>query len=351
MLDAARSAVTSGRDAADRGEGGEDVREHSGRRWSRPFLVGLAVSAGFLWLTLRRVDLAAVGTAVAGVSLPVLSLALVTRGIAFLSMGLRSRVTTALERDVSLRVLTLSHLLGYTGNNVLPLRLGELLRVDFVARRAGLSRSFLVGTVAVERLLDSVVLVVVFAATVPLAVGGASWAGAFPALATATVLALLTAMVLARWRFLLPSLLERTIRPLSPGLAGSLRGRAEEVARGLSTLSSARWLPSAVGATVLYWACALGSVQIIVAAFGLAMPWWGPSLILSLTALGTALPSSPGFVGTYHYFSALGVSTLGADPSTAASFALVAHAMAVAPYTVVGLAVFPGSLREWTKKN
>lgn len=204
MLDAARSAVTSGRDAADRGEGGEDVREHSGRRWSRPFLVGLAVSAGFLWLTLRRVDLAAVGTAVAGVSLPVLSLALVTRGIAFLSMGLRSRVTTALERHVSLRVLTLSHLLGYTGNNVLPLRLGELLRVDFVARRAGLSRSFLVGTVAVERLLDSVVLVVVFAATVPLAVGGASWAGAFPALATATVLALLTAMVLARWRFLLP---------------------------------------------------------------------------------------------------------------------------------------------------
>lgn len=81
------------------------------------------------------------------------------------------------------------------------------------------------------------------------------------------------------------------------------------------------------------------------------MPWWGPGLILSLTALGTALPSSPGFVGTYHYFSALGVSTLGADPTTAASFALVAHAMAVAPYTVVGLAVFPGSLREWTKKN
>ena len=68
-------------------------------------------------------------------------------------------------------------------------------------------------------------------------------------------------------------------------------------------------------------------------------------LVAGATALGTALPSSPAFVGTYHYFSALGISFLGVDDSVAASFALVAHAVAFVPFTLVGLAVFAGYLR------
>ena len=51
-------------------------------------------------------------------------------------------------------------------------------------------------------------------------------------------------------------------------------------------------------------------------------------------------------MGTYHYFSALGISLLGVDDSVAASFALVAHAVAFVPFTLVGLAVFAGYIRR-----
>ncbi len=93
----------------------------------------------------------------------------------------------------------------------------------------------------------------------------------------------------------------------------------------------------------------MGTVRVVMAAFGLDLPWYAPVLVVAVTALGTALPSSPAFVGTYHYFSALGVSFLGVDQATAASFAIVAHAAAFVPFTLVGMAVFAGSIRVWAR--
>ena len=311
-------------------------------------VIGLAISGLFLYLTLRRTDLAGVADALATVSLPVLSLALVTRGCAFLALGLRSRATVAPAKQVAYKDLMLSHLLGFTGNNVLPFRLGELLRIDYLARKADLSRSFLVGTVAVERLLDSVTLLVLFALAAPVVLGRSSLAGSFQALTVATGLAVVAATAAARWR-IMPAMLSRVLAPLSPHLATAVADKAALVEDGLSSISSARWAPQALGATALYWFSMMVSIRVVIAAFSLELPWYAPVPILAITALGTALPSAPGFVGTYHYFSALAVSMLGADPATAASFAIVAHATGVVPYTSVGLVVFARSIRVWTR--
>ncbi|MFC1574885.1 lysylphosphatidylglycerol synthase transmembrane domain-containing protein [Gemmatimonadota bacterium] len=318
----------------------------SRRRWMWSAVLGMGISAVFLYLTLRRVDLAGVRGALGGVSLPILSLALVTRGSAFLAMGLRSRATVAPGGDVAYKSLTLSHLLGYTGNNVLPFRLGELLRVDYLARRGKLSRSFLMGTVAVERLLDSVVLLALFALTVPLVVGESLLEGSYPFLVAATVLAMGLGVLVVRWRGF-PAFLGRAVQLVSSRWATTIQDHAGRVVTGLTSLASARWAPAALGATLLYWLCAVGSIRVAMAAFGLTLPWYAPFLVLAVTSLGTALPSSPSFVGTYHYFSALGLSLLGAEASTSASFAIVAHAMAFIPYTVLGLLVFARSIRVW----
>lgn len=306
------------------------------------------MSALFLWLTLRTVDLEAVGAALSEISLPVLSLALLTRGAAFLALGLRSRATVAPGGGHPWGDLVRSHLLGYTGNNVLPLRLGELLRIDYLARQGGLTRSFLVGTVAAERLMDTLLLLLLFAVTVPTVLGQSLLAGSFPLLAGGTGGALAVALVAVRWRGL-PGLVEAVVRPVHPGAARTLAGVAERSAEGLSALFHARWGPPALAATLLYWLLGMASLRIVMAAFGLELPFYAPAVVLAVTALGTALPSSPAFVGTYHYFSALGISVLGVEEATAASFALVAHAVAFVPFTLVGLAVFAGSLRVWVR--
>jgi len=315
------------------------------RRWAT-LVLGLSVSAFFLWITLRRVELDSVAAALASVSLPILSLALLTKGIQFLALGLRSRFTVGPFKPVAYGTLVASQLLGYTGNNVLPFRLGEVLRIDYLARRSGVGRAELVGTVVAERLMDTVALLLLFVATVPLVLGGETLEGRIPWMAGLTVVAFVTGIGLTRWDGLGP-LVETLLRPVHEPTAVLVREKLEAAVTGLVSLADARWTPGAALATVLYWTAALASLRIVLSAFDLALPWYAPLLILALTALGTALPSSPGFVGTYHYFSALGVSLLGVDTVTATSFALVAHAMATVPWTVVGLLVFARSMGVW----
>jgi uncharacterized protein (TIRG00374 family) len=312
--------------------------------------IGIPISILFLYLTLRRVELAEVWTAMKSVSLPVLSLALVTRGLAFPAMALRSKATLAPGGSAGLKVLTLSHLLGYTGNNIFPFRLGELLRIDYLARRANLSRTFLAGTVAVERLMDSAVLLTIFALTVPAVLGENLWEGAFPMLAGATLLAMALGLAAVLWKGF-PGAVGRVVRPLSQKVALALEELLRKLVTGLSSLAHAQWAPAALGATILYWILGAGSILVVITAFGLELPWFAPFLVLSVTSFGTALPSSPSFVGTYHYFSALGLSLLGVDATTAASFALVTHAMAFVPYTLLGLAVFARSWRVWIRRG
>jgi glycosyltransferase 2 family protein len=316
--------------------------------WRISLGLGVGVSLFFLYLTFHKVDLSGVRTALSTVSIPILALALLTRAGAFLALALRTRMTTAPAGRLSFGSLLLSHLLGYTGNNVLPLRLGELLRIDYLARREGPSRSFLLGTAVVERLLDVLMLLALFAMTVPTVVGRSLSEGSFFAILAGTGVLLGGVLLVVRWSGL-PASMERWVAPFQASFAHRLRGVIERGAQGLASLFHARWGPRAIGATVLYWLFSAGSVRIVMAAFGLSLPWYAPAVVLAMTALGTALPSSPAFVGTYDYFAALGVSMLGVDASTSTSFAVVAHTMAVVPYSVLGLVVFigvyPGTLR------
>ena len=204
--------------AADEGTGLPETPPPSGGGRILLLLIGLGISALFLWLTLRKVELGAVRDALAQLSLPILSLALVTRGLGFLAMGLRSRATVAPGGRVSYRTLTLSHLLGYTGNNLLPFRLGEILRVDYLAREGNLSRTFLVGTLAVERLMDSLVLLALFAVTVPLVLEEGLAGGSFPYLLGLTLLALGVGVTAVLWKGL-PRLVGGVFRPLGARMA------------------------------------------------------------------------------------------------------------------------------------
>ena len=319
------------------------------RRWVGSIALSSAVSLFFLYLTLRRVEWTSVREAVSHVSLPILALALLTRGLAFLAMGLRSLATTAPGGRLPYKDLVLSHLLGYTGNNILPFRMGEILRVEFLSRKCGSARAFLFGTVATERLLDSALLLAMFGLVVPFVFGREAVSGNYILLIAGTGAAFLLAFTAALWSRM-PRILGNVCRPLNVRLAQSVERNARNVSLGFRAISSAQLAPGAIAGTVLYWGASAGSIAIILAAFGLDLPGFAPFVVVAVTALGTALPATPGFVGTYHYFSALGLSLMGVDRPVAISFAIVAHAMAFLPYTFLGLVLFAGSIPLWIRR-
>lgn len=301
------------------------------------FTASLAVSALFLWLTFRKTDLAAVLASAESVNLGVLGLSLVTKLLGFGFMTLRSRVLVRDVGEIGYGDLFRSIWIGFTGNTVLPFRAGELLRIDYLSRCSGVDWTAFVAVVAMERLLDSLLLMLLFGATVTLFLVDVPLTGSLLMFAAVVVGAFAVTLFVARRPDWFIGIVETVSFLLGARLGGLVEGKARSFAQGLSGLGSWRGVILASGATVGYWATSLASVQIWLWAFSLDTPWYAPAAIIVFAGLGTLLPSSPGFVGTYHYFVSTALQQFGVGSVTAASVATVGHAVAFGPFAVVGI--------------
>ena len=225
---------------------------------------------------------------------------------------------------------------GYMGNNVLPARAGEMLRVVLLSRRTGASKRSLLGTVVAERLLDAVALGSIFFVVVygilrtttlpsdrPLLVAGAAL------LALGAVLALFQ---LLRRRGAVERLRE-FLRPL----AGGPRALLSREGLGLLVVSFAIW---SLEATV--YLCVARAVDLDVSGMG-------SLYLVALTNLFAMLPAAPGYVGTFDAAVLFGVKAIGGTGSAAVSYLLLLRAVLFLPITLVGLVVLVMRYGGWSR--
>jgi hypothetical protein len=308
--------------------------------------VGLAVSGLLLWWTLHDVALRDVGAHLRRANWgPFLGAVVLATGT-FPLRAIRWRYLLQADGG-QLRWTPLWHAtaIGFMANNLLPARAGELARAYAARQLTGVRFSAAVGSVAVERVLDGLVLVALLAWAIVwggfgagTAVGGvrldrvALVAGLvfLPALAIAFGLVHRPQLALgaARWTFqrLLPRAWVERLMSILDGLIGGLDALRSPRRFGLVVAwSLALWLVSAAS----YW---LGFV-----AFGLGAPPSAALLLQSLIAFGVALPSSPGFFGPFEAVSRATLSLYGIAPAPAVSYAVAYHVAVFLPITALGL--------------
>lgn len=307
-------------------------------------LFGLVVSGGFLYLLLSQVDAGQVAAEIRSVDVGVLALVPLMTGLALLALGGRSGVLLRPLHRFRLPRLFRSALLGFTGNNLLPLRMGELLRIDYLARHGGVPHSSCLAVVAVERLLDLFCLALLFFALLPVAGVEMPSTGGVTLLA-AGVLASLASLVFIgrdRERFLAVC---RWLTAWAPARVSDwLVAKAERFASGLGSLSSPAHAIGAFALSWCYWLATLAGIAITLRAFDFELPWYAPAVVVVFLAFGVALPSAPAFVGTFHYFAMLALTLMAVEANRATSYAIVQHAIAVVPFTLVGIVALFGEL-------
>ncbi len=312
-------------------------------RWLR-LSVGLCSTAGFAWLLARGLEGDALIRAFSGVSVSAVVLAL-----AFMFAGHAARIgrwwwmLRALEPGLPFGACVRPFLASIALNNVLPLRAGDALRVLGFRRQLRSPATRVLGTLVIERALDLVFLSGIFFVGLlglPEGVFPRGFVVAAAALAAAGTVTLLASM-------LLPLLLERfgdrlPGRRLLAGILARPRWRdaaskhGAHLAAALGLMRSGRRTLALAAWSAAVWILE-GAVFVTMAgalAPGVAPP--GPWLSLATGTLATALPSSPGYVGTFDYFAAAGLAAYGAAPAAAAAFALTVHALWI-PLTAVGL--------------
>jgi uncharacterized protein (TIRG00374 family) len=317
------------------------------RRWL--FLgVGILISCTLLFLSFRKIEFSDLSQHIGRVTLPILALALLTRFTNFCLVALRSSLLFAPLHRYSFWFLFKSGLLAYAVNNVVPFRAGEVARIGYLSREGKIPASSCLAVVAVERLLDLMAICVVIVCTLPSMAIDMPLGAPFYIAAGVLVTFIGGAMWISRRPELFVTLAAKLAGLLGKSVRAFVEGKSKTFAEGLSALSSPATVLAVAGLSLLFWTMAAFGIQIWIWAFGFDLPWYTPVVVLTFLTFGLAVPSTPGHIGSYHFFAAAAMMAVGLPEAESVSFAVVGHAMAVVPFTLLALPIF---LREFSKRR
>lgn len=267
--------------------------------------------------------------------------------------GMRWRHLTNAIRPLPRSSLFRATALGFLANNVLPLRIGEVLRSFALARHAGIAPAAVLGTVVIERALDAWMVLALALGALWLAgdAGGVWQRGVVWLLPLAAVpVAIVAGLRLA------PAGVRRVVlaicRPLPAGAASFALRQLDRVGEGLGALRGGSHLFWIAFHTVSIWMVA--STLPVLAGFwslDLAFPSRFAELVagwltLAAIAIAVALPSAPGFFGVYHSACRLVLEHLGFAAKTAVAAGTLIHAVFWLTTSLLGVLALRGLRRE-----
>lgn len=319
------------------------------RRWLDPRVwLGVAVTLFFVWLALRDVDFGVVARDVAqanwllafGLSVPAYVALLWLR-------ALRWRHLTGPIQPIEPAPLFRAVCVGFMANNVFPLRMGEVVRSWYLARESGASAAALFGSVILERVIDTIsVLLLAFVVLSVWGTGGQAELERGALLLVPVALVPVAGLVLLR---LAPEQVIRVtvllLRPFPERIAAVLERSLRRFTEGLGALSGGRHLVWISIHSILIW-FVLSAAPIWIAFAALGMDFGSPFQSLgagwmtqAAVGVAVALPSAPGFFGIFHWACKLALVRFGVAPETAVAAGTLIHAVMWITLTGAGLIV------------
>lgn len=306
-------------------------------------VAGVLVSAVLLWWVLRDVDWAAVRAHVVTARLLPMLAAVAVATSTFVLRVFRWRLLLRREDDAALAWTPLWHAIaiGFMGNNVLPFRMGEVMRSYAVTRLAGVRFTASLSSVAVERVFDGLSVVLLMA--VGLVVAGlpsSTEVGGVPMsrialVSGATMGAALLAGILV---VSAPLLAERIIRRLVPSdrIADRLVALVEGVRHGLGVLRSPVRVVAVAAWSLGLWLVNATSFWIMFAAFDIPVGLGGALVMQGVLIFGIAVPSTPGYVGVFEAAIKAVLLLFGVGAAQAVAYAVTYHVTTFLPIVLLG---------------
>lgn len=314
------------------------------RRPVWPTVLGIAVSVLAVWWVLRDVHWADVRSHVTSAELLPLGAAVVVATSTFVLRFLRWRVLLRAEDGSALPAAPLWHAvaIGFMANNILPFRMGEVIRSVTVTRLAPVRLTAALSSVAVERVFDGLTVVGLLAVSLLAAglpadveIGGVSVAHIAAVGGAAMLAALLGALAIVAW----PAPAERLIRRIVPSaaLADRIVRLVDGLRHGLSVLRSPGRVMAVIAWSLVIWLVNALSFYLAFKAFGISANFAGALLLQGVLVFGIAVPSTPGYVGVFESAIKAVLLVLGVSADRAVAYGVTYHATTFLPIVLLGV--------------
>ncbi|MGE0822207.1 MAG: lysylphosphatidylglycerol synthase transmembrane domain-containing protein [Candidatus Binatia bacterium] len=308
-------------------------------RW-RHLLISLLVSSGFLYLAFRNVKFDELGAALQRLNWRWLLVAIVVSLLIMVFRAWRWQLELRPLEHVRFGLLWVIVSVAYMAINLLPIRLGEVVRPWLLSRRSNISFSNVVGNVVIEKTLDSVIImfyILVGLLTVENLPVWVRRGAIFPAVAAAILVSL---VLLFWWRG--EAFVDRwVLHRLPQRFGGSLKKVLASMAEGMQIIPNPGLLLSVFLVSLVLWFLPILSSYIMTLAFDFQVPFGAALVVFIFVGFGTALPNLPGMIGPYQYACQLALGLFGVSDADGLAYGLVLNAVQFLTLIAQGLIALP----------
>jgi hypothetical protein len=303
----------------------------------RQLIIGTLISVVFLYFALRGIDWATFGGVFAQTNIWI-----VLVGAFFTMLGHYIRAYRWVfmlrpVRTVPTKSAFSATCIGLAFNNLLPARLGEVVRAVSIGRSESISKSAAFATIVYERVVDVFGLLVLMWFLL-LGAQGPEWlrrSGTILLALNVLLMALLYYMHRYRRNFLL--IVGRVLRPFPARLRARATGWLVSFIDGLDVVRSPRMIIPMILTSIGVWGAAGVGIYFCLVSIDIHLPVMASVVLLVLIPLGTMVPSAPAYLGPVQYACILGLGIYGVGKSEALAYSFVFHAHHFFPVTIAGL--------------
>jgi len=289
--------------------------------------IGFLLSALFLWLALRDIEFNSLRS-----SLQLLDLSYVFHVVVALCFFYAFKVQrwrTIIPKHLPTQAMTLATpmMVGFAANNLLPMRVGELVRIYFAGKLLNAPKVLVLSTIVVEKLFDIVAIALIFIiAVLFIAFNSATIGNTDVSLLMSVFVVVIASLAIATLIWFARTDYTRLIYLLPLKWQSRVNKLVKDFAMGLYELNGKRQIALILGNSILQWLILSLCIYFSLAAVGIQpLNYSTACIVLGFLVLGVSLPSAPAFVGSVEYAFVFALGLFGQPAEPALTVALFFH--------------------------
>lgn len=310
---------------------------------NKKVILGIAISSALIYFSFRGINFRDTLEQITRIDLRYVFLSLF---FIVLMQALRSYrwgiILTPLEKINQWTLFSVT-CVGFLAIAVIPARLGELARPFLISRKSSIKMSSGLGTVAVERVIDFISILIVTISMIfvfwqKLPVEMITSAAIFFII---TLLMIFFVAILVWRREKAIVVIQWFVHKLPEKIAGKIDPVIHHFIDGFAVIKNIKMLLYLFFLSAIVWLVDVAAIYSLLMAFGFDLPVLAAFAIMVILIAGIAIPTAPGFIGNWHVACILGLSLFGVNKPDSASFALVYHFLSMMVVVVLGIIFLP----------
>lgn len=324
------------------------------------FTVSIIASIVCTWLFIRNIDWLLLKNALRDANYWFIIPTLILTLLVYVIRAIRWRGLLSHIKSISVINLLSVTFIGFMANNILPARVGEVLRPFILSKKENIKFSTSFATVIVERIFDMLgllIFTVVVIALLPhppatqhnpldhvsssqvstvlesIIPSLKKWTEVFAAVGVLTVIALFLVVIK-------PDFFKKILIGLCGFLPHKLKdkilGLYESFVFGLKILEDKTQTVWIFVLSLFIWVLSGAEIYLLGFSFHMHLPFVGACLVAVCLALAVALPQAPGYIGVFHIAVLKSLHIFGIETTAAQSYAIVLWAISILPSTILG---------------